>query len=107
MMKTIRWLLTLAKGSPLIFSLALLLIGIVAMLYVVKYQEEKIKSCELEKVLLQKRLDSLNTYYISREIKLNGDVKEVLNLIIANYKDQLAEQEKTNKAFIDALNKNR
>ena len=58
-MKNIRWLLTLADGKPLIFSLAILLIATSVLGVVVANRDGKIDECNKEKAEIQKNYNKI------------------------------------------------
>lgn len=110
-MKNIKWLLNLASRKPLIFSLALLLIAVATLATVVANRDIKLDNCNKDKKQIQEyynvKFDSLSSYYRSRELTLNNELRRVLNSIIADYKDQLEEQKKLSETVNTTINKNR
>lgn len=100
-MKRLQWLLALADKKPLLFSIAILIIAIVVLAKVVKNRDAGIDNCNDEKRLIQlyyeRKFDSLATVYRIKEEALNTEVKETLNSIIEDYKDQLEEQKNINR----------
>jgi hypothetical protein len=110
-MKQIKWLIELASTKPLMFSLALLLIAISTLVSVVIDRNRKIEDCNFDHKIMQtyyeRKIDSLNLAYSSREKVLNDKVEATLNSIIDNYKDQLEEQKNINKKINTTITKNK
>lgn len=109
-MRLIRWLLTLAKENPLIFSIALLLIATSIMAKVIVNRDGKIDNCDLEKTILQgyynAKLDSIDAWYNAKITNLNNKIEDQLNSTIKDYKDQLDQQRNINTKINTTLNKN-
>lgn len=95
-MKTIKWLLSLADGKPLIFSIAIMLIAILVLAYVVMDRDVKLSTCVYEQRIAKagedRRIDSINNYYRLREIQLNNEIQIILINIIETQNNQLNEQ---------------
>ena len=110
-MKTIRWLIRLADGKPVIFSLAMLLIAVLSLSVVVRERNSKVNNCEADREILKQKydikFDSLAAAYRNREVQLENEVKQTLNLLIVNYKEQLKEQKEINKKVDNTLINNR
>lgn len=109
-MKTIRWLIGLADIKPIIFSIAMLLIAISILAIVVRERNDRLNDCDREKSILtakyQAKVDSLAGVYRAKEEQLNEEVKQTLNTIISNYKEQLKEQRNINQQVDKVINKN-
>lgn len=109
-MKNIKWLLAIAERKPLMFSLALLMIGISTLALVVLNRDKKAEKCEEEKVKLQQlhqaQTDSLTAYYRQRERQLNEEMRATLNLLIGEYKRQVEEQKEVNEKVNTTINNN-
>lgn len=110
-MKRIKWLLTLADGKPLLFSVALLLIAVVVLSSVIIDRDKRIDSCEddrkEERNTYSRTLDSLSSRYHQRELQLNEEVKSTLTSVIDDYKQQLEEQKQINSTINNTIKKNR
>ena len=110
-MKITVWLIDTAKRNPLLFSLALLLIGISTMSLVIRYQTTKIDECLDDKKVLESyynsKIDSIRSYHSKKEANLNQEVKQTLQSIIDDYKSQLKEQKSINKTFNKTLKANK
>ena len=110
-MKTIKWLISLADVKPVIFSLAMLLIAVMVLSGIVKERNDKLNICDERVQLLiakyQHKVDSLANAYKEKEEVLNSEVKETLNYIIIQYKEQLKEQKNINREVNKVINKNR
>lgn len=109
-MKIITWLLSLADGKTLKFSLALLFIAIAALAAVIKYQEKEAKQivsdCTQERIYYIKKIDSLTLYYSEREIKANDEMKSVLTKLIEEYKERVQNQNNINSKINSTLKSN-
>ena len=92
-MKTIRWLISIAETKPLMFSFAMLLIGMFTMSVVIRERNNKVNECEHSKleqqIRYEHRLDSIQLGNTLKEDKLNSELKILLNIIIEDYKKQL------------------
>lgn len=108
-MKNIRWLLTLADGKPLLFSLAILMIATSVLSAVVINRDIKIGNCENEKNIIrnnyERKIDSVINIYQHREMALTLKVETTLNSIIEDYKNQLKEQKELNGQISSTINK--
>lgn len=110
-MKRVRWLITLADEKPLLFSVALLLIGITVLSFVVdNLNKERVKDKQALEVLRKDyeiKMDSLHAYY-RREIQtLNNEFKSNLSSILDDYKRKLEEQEEINNNTNKAVQQNK
>jgi hypothetical protein len=109
-MKNIKWLLAIAEKKPLIFSLALLMIGISTLALVVLNRDKKAEDCEEEIRKLQEsysnKMDSLSVYYRHRERQLNEETRATLSLLIEEYKKQVEEQREINERVNTTIDKN-
>lgn len=94
-MKSVKWLIDLADGKPLLFSVAILLIGVVTLSSVIQYQNKQINTCNYERQLetleCNRKADSIAFVYRVREYQQNEEVKKILNSIIDTYKKQAEE----------------
>lgn len=110
-MKNIRWLLTIADGKPLLFSLAILLIACSTLSIVVVNRDKKIDKCDQEKAALQRKYedkyDSLIVYYRIKEQQLNDKIEKSLQSLVDDYKRQLEEQKQLNQKINSTINKNK
>lgn len=109
-MKSIKWLISLADGKPLLYVNALLLITIAFLVSHVLRLQDKADNSILREIQVKaendKRLDSIRLYYIKRESELESEVKANLNLIIEDYRRQLQEQKDINWDINNAINRN-
>lgn len=110
-MKRVRWLITLADEKPLLFSVALLLIGITVLSFVVdNLNKERVKDKQALEALRKDyeiKTDSLHAYY-RREIQiLNIEYKLSLSNILNDYRNRLEEQEKINNNTDKAVQQNK
>lgn len=107
----IKWLIALAKTSPLVFSIALLLITIGAMTKVIINREDKLDRCENNSVVIQgyymAKLDSLNAYHNSTIQNLTNKIEANLTATIDDYRDRLKTQKVINKLVDSTINKNK
>lgn len=110
-MKYVKWLLSLTDNNPLKFSIALMLIAILVLGAVVKYQENKLVAWEEHTKSLEnqyyKKIDSLNNIYRIREDVLNLKMEETLNHIIEDYKQQIEESKQLGTLVSKTIKKNR
>lgn len=109
-MKKIQWLLSLADGKPLLFSIALLLIAVITLSTVVISLQKELHRCHFNEIEIQgeysRRTDSIAARYDRREMQLNDEVKSQLSNIILNYKQQLEEQKHINNEITNTIIKN-
>lgn len=109
-MGRVKWLIALAESKPLLFSIALLLLAIIALSGVIVHRENEVINCQREKGILQaeydRRLDSTFSYYRAREVQLNLELRQMFNLMLEDYKKQLEEQKQINDAINKAISKN-
>jgi len=109
-MKNIKWLLTLADGKPLIFSLAILLIAVFTLSIVVTNRDLKIDKCNEQQRVLRdncdRRIDSIATAFMIKERELNEKVESSLNLIIDTYRGHLEEQKGIADNMKKVINRN-
>lgn len=110
MIKVIRWLIGLAEKKPIIFGVALLLIGVSITGYVIVYQQKRIVRLEEEKRIMSldydKRIDSLSVVSNHKIEELNKESKETLRSMIQDYKDQLKEQQQLNRKINNSIQTN-
>ncbi len=110
-MKNIRWLLELADGKPLMFALALLLIGVSTLSGIVINRDNKINSCQKEKAAIERyymtKIDSINALNDRNQSTLNEEVKQTLSSIIEDYKSQLKEQKILHNEISTTIRKNK
>jgi peptidoglycan hydrolase CwlO-like protein len=105
-MKNIKWLISLAKERPLLFSIALLLITILTLGVVIKERNHRVIDCERQKEIIRDVYESRIDSFYKREKELNKEVSDILNKIIQDYKKQLEEQKDINKEAQKTINKN-
>ena len=105
-MRIIKWLLSLAETTPLIFSIAILLVAIGISMSLIRYQEKRnidcIRKTEFLEDLLKNKTDSFNTALRSIEERHTRETREILNSIIEDYKGRLETQEKVNQEVKEA-----
>lgn len=110
-MKLIRWLLSLAAKNPLLFGIALLLIAVMVLAGVVKNRDNKIDIANEEnrqlRIECSRRTDSIAFAYSLKETELNRKVEDILNSIIADYKQQLEDQRNLSRKVNTTINNNR
>lgn len=102
------WLSTIAWKKPRTLAIILLSGGLVACVYVIKYQERKIVALETSKLIIQdrcdRRIDSITLTYSLKEERLNAETKATLNTMIEDYKQQLREQRDLNRRVDNSIN---
>jgi len=110
-MKQLKWLIDLANSKPLLFSVALLLIGIMSLTKVVIDRDRKIDDCNFEKTTLrlayERKIDSLIHFYTVREDNLNNKMEEQLRAMIEGYKQQVNEQKTISTKVNKTLSRNK
>lgn len=106
-----KWLVELAKSNPQVFLIAILMIAIGGLVKVIIDVDKRATNCAFEMNMMQvrheRRIDSLTNYYKMREVDLNKEIKETLNMVINNYKEQLEEQKEVNDKVNSTINNNK
>lgn len=107
----VNWWVSLADTKPLLFSVAILLCSVSILALVVRNREEKLNSLEFQSKIREtywsRLIDSTNRACAEENVKLNGEIKEKLNIIIDGYKDQLKEQKASNEKITNTIKTNR
>lgn len=110
-MKNIKWLITLANGKPILFAVALLLIGVMYLFTMINKKEEENRACYEERRLMQfeydRKLDSISVFYTKEVQKLNIEVKAMFTYMLDDYKEQLLEQKNLNNKVRTTISQNR
>lgn len=106
-LNVIKWLLSLADGKPLIFSIAILLIAISAMGAVIVNRDSRLLKGEEERKYLitryEHRIDSLNSAHEREMNRLNIELKTTLRFIIEDSKEALEEQKALNEKIDNTI----
>lgn len=104
----LEWLSTIAWKKPRTLAIILLAGGLIACVYVIKYQEKKIVALETSKLIIQdrcdRRIDSITLTYSLKEERLSAETKATLNTMIEDYKQQLKEQRDLNRRVDNSIN---
>lgn len=107
MVSAIQWLIELAQKKPILFGVALLLIGLAVGGNVVYYQQKRIENLEITIRETNRehsqRLDSTVRYYEKREDELNAETKATLNAMIQDYQKQLKDQQNLNRRIDNTI----
>lgn len=107
MVKSIQWLIELAQKRPIIFGVALLLIGIIVGGNVIYYQQKRIESLEISYRDANRewnhRMDSVRLHYEKKEESLNAETKATLNAMIQDYQKQLKDQQNLNRRIDNTI----
>lgn len=110
-MKRIKWLIELADTKPILFSIALLLISVTVLAIVVKERDSRVEELLLDQKIIQancdRKLDSIRHYYMVKEQALNEEVRQLLNVMIENYKNQIESQKQLNERVEKTLRNNK
>lgn len=110
MVRPIQWLINLAKKQPILFAVALLLIGLYAMWRVLEYQQQRIEKLETtvreQTKDYNRRVDSVYIRCQEEKDKLNAETKETLNSMIKDYKEQLQDQRNLNRRIDNTILRN-
>lgn len=106
-MGLLKWLVSLAQTKPIIFGVALLLIGVFVGGRVVYYQQKRVEKLEAaykeSNDKCNQRLDSTIRYYERREDNLNAETKATLNAMIQDYQKQLKDQQNLNRRIDNTI----
>lgn len=106
-MGLLKWLVSLANTKPIIFGVALLLIGVFVGGSVINYQQKRIERLETANKesndKCNQRLDSTIRYYERQKDDLNAETKATLNAMIQDYQKQLKDQQNLNRRIDNAI----
>lgn len=106
-MTVIKWLLSIAKSNPILFSVALLLIGLSGMVSTVRYQQGRYDLVQNERDIdrreYARKLDSVIGFYNSQKDQLNAETKAMLNTMLEDYKKQLDQQREINRRIDNTI----
>lgn len=101
MLRPIQWLVGLAKTKPVLFNIAILLVGCAIFYKAVVYQQRRIENLELINRDLNdkynRRVDSITLAFQLKAEQASQETKETLKSVIADYQRQLREQQNLNR----------